>query len=280
MSWDSNKKIENINLVERPSFDLGAVADFAKVNLDLLNSYKTENKEEQPGVISTMTALHLYKPDLKSLKILDMGCGLNAPVDRLIKKEGTDLIGCDENPGVYEEFLSNNLHHEKRGNVPAGLEFPIYNNLEDIPSGKNYFDAVVAIRFFGFPLLRRDGQKTGYSVAKGEPYVDWLENYDLQATKSEYLKQLQDLVDPLKKEGIAIFVFQPNLSFNTLGEEDVWNNIISVSNLNNLGFKVLKNRQAETENAFDNYYGSNDELKKILPDLASDWRETVILQKT
>jgi len=65
-----------------------------------------------------------------------------------------------------------------------------------------------------------------------------------------------------------------------LGEEDVWNNIISVSNLNNLGFKVLKNRQAETENAFDNYYGSNDELKKILPDLASDWRETVILQKT
>lgn len=253
------------------------ISNFALANKELIESWKKENKEQQPGVVSTLSILHsIYGEKLTGLKILDMGCGLNAPVDRILKKGGANIIGCDPEPGIYEKFLTKKLRHPERPPVSKELSFPVYKNLGEIPQKDKLFDSVISLRFFGFPLLWKDGEKANYSEAQGEKYLEWLNKYDFEQTRQEYLKQLANISEVTKDKGIIIIFFQPNPDFTISSEGDIWSSLmITKDDLSKLGLYLVRDRPSGRVE----FYGSDDFLKSISRDLASEFRETVILQR-
>ncbi|KKQ34013.1 MAG: hypothetical protein US50_C0065G0004 [Candidatus Nomurabacteria bacterium GW2011_GWB1_37_5] len=258
-------------------FSEDQLINFALAKKEMIESWKKENKEEQPGVASTLSILHsIYGEKFSGLKVLDMGCGLNAPVDRILKEEGVNLLGCDPEPGVYEKFLTEKMNHPERQLVPEELSFPVYKNLEEIPLKDRLFDSVISLRFFGFPLLWKDGKKANYSEAQGEKYLEWLNKYDPDQTKQEYIKQLTDISKITKNKGIIVIFFHPNMDFTVRGEGDVWNELIKKDDLSKIGLSLVKDRQS----GFKARMGGIDDVSKFAPrDLAVDFQETVILQK-
>lgn len=265
------------NLIAQETLNIGQVLSFAEKNKQELEEYRKENKERQPGVLSTMVILKLFfGHDISHLRILDIGCGKNALIDRILKKEGAELIGCDPTPGIYEEFLHKKFGHKPRENAPQEASFPVYPNIENIPIERQPVDAVISIRFFGFPLLRKGAERATYENAQGDKYVQWLRNFDKETTKEEFLNQLKKIATTIKENGLVIIVFQPNPDFTYPNEGEIWNELMTAHDIEESGFVVLKDRSLRGQAG---YYGESKELEEISFDLAADYRETVVLQR-
>jgi len=258
---------------ESSSFHHEQFLQYVRQNHEQLAEYQTENAEEQPGCVSTMAILHsLYGENLSRLKVLDVGCGQNAPIDRILKKKGVSLIGSDPNPGSFERFQAEEMGHPKRQPIPPELDFPIYQTTQEATTEQRPFDVAISIRLFGFPLLVKDGEKAEYSKAQGDNYVAWLRHFDREATKEEYLHRLEEMTQSVKEQGgILIIVFQPNKDFTIPDEGSIWDQMISQNDLTKFGLELIKNRSQNKKDA--------SEIQNIDASIIDDYQETVILKK-
>ena len=247
-------------------------------NKETFLAYEEENIEDgQPGLLSTMVILNSYfGKDLAGLRVVDYGCGLNAPIDRILIKEKVNLLGVDQAPGSYEKFLYEKFGHNKRPEANQEAKFDVYRSVADFPLNVEPVDAVISIRLFGFPLLKRNGTSPNYEEARGEEYVQWLNHFDKSESKQNFIKQLKEIASVVKVGGLVVIVFQPTPDITTKHEGEIWSELLVDDDLSECGFKIIKDRKSGRK--MDDYSGPSA-IKKASHELGVGYRETIILKR-
>ncbi|GEM_PF-4417700 len=262
---------------KRETFSRQAFSGFAERNRAAIT--KTSELLKEPpfnGIsLSTEALLHYYcGEDLKGLRLLDAGCGVGAPIDRVLKQEGVDLTGYDTSPGAFEQHSP-----ELNRTIPQGDQaFLMITDPETLAHTKK-FDAIISLRMFGFPLARM--QKGGGPTyqdkdAKGEAYDKWITQYDRSRTRQGFLRELERLTQAAKPNAMIIISFDIPLSMSDSSEGEMWQDCIKHEDLQRLGVTPVKDyeRRRATSKHTD-----EEPLQEISTELLLGLRETVILRK-